>query len=120
MSTMHGDPRTQPDASGNGKDIVSRGRRVVEDASHLRDSTRDFVQVLDEQTRRVVTDFPYASLLTAAGIGFILGGGLRSRLPALVLSTSARWVAGWGIRALAESASGAIEQQGRDEVETIS
>ena len=119
MNTTHGDPRTQPDAAGNGKDIVSRGKRVVEDASHLRDSTRDLVQVLDEQTRRVVTNFPYASLLTAGGIGFVLGGGMRSRLPAMVLSTGARLVAAWGIRALAETASGSVEQQERDEIEPI-
>ena len=109
MSAMN--PDREPDVSGNGRDIVSTGRRVVEDATHLRDSTRDFAEVLDERTREVVSEFPYASMLAAAGVGFILGGGLRTRIPAVVLGTSVRLLAGWGIKMLAESARAAQEPE---------
>lgn len=53
------------------------------------ETTADWQHRLSEQVQRQ----PYITIGVAAGIGYVLGGGLQSRLTAVLLSTAARVVA---------------------------
>ena len=55
-------------------------------AAEVRGTTADLERYLTDQVQRR----PYSTLGVAAGIGYILGGGLRSRLTAVLLSTATR------------------------------
>jgi hypothetical protein len=54
----------------------------------LREAASDFVTALD--VRRRVHEHPYGALAAAAGLGYVLGGGLFTRLTARLLKVGAR------------------------------
>lgn len=72
------------------RSIGEHGRRIHRDAAALaaevQGTTADLEHYLTEQVARR----PYRTLGVAAGIGYVVGGGLRSRLTAVVLTTLAR------------------------------
>lgn len=76
-----------------GRDAHSLGdhcRQIHHDAHALaaavQDATNDLEGYLTDQMDRR----PYVTLGVAAGVGYVLGGGLRSRLTAVVLGAAAR------------------------------
>ena len=52
----------------------------------MQEATDDLERYLTEQVERR----PYTTLGVAAGVGFLLGGGLRSRLTAVLLGAATR------------------------------
>lgn len=72
------------------RSIGDHGRQIHHDAAALaaevRGTTADLERYLTDQLKRR----PYSTLGVAAGIGYVLGGGLRSRLTAVLLSTATR------------------------------
>jgi hypothetical protein len=72
------------------RSIGDHGRQIHHDAATLaaevRDTTADLERYLTDQVKRR----PYSTLGVAAGIGYVLGGGLRSRLTAVLVSTATR------------------------------
>lgn len=66
------------------------------------------VQSASDDLERYVTDRvrrqPYSTLGAAAGIGYVLGGGLRSSLTMMMLGAAARIVAGQLVRELSSMA----------------
>ncbi len=94
--------RESPNSKGNGaaggdrprllrhRSIADHSRRIHRDAAMLaaevQGTTADLEHYLTDQVERR----PYRTLGVAAGIGYVLGGGLRSRLTAVVLTAAAR------------------------------
>ena len=73
--------------------IGDRGRQIHHDASMLaadvRGKTADLERYLTDQVNRR----PYSTLGVAAGIGYVLGGGLSSRLTVVLLGAATRLAA---------------------------
>ncbi|MCB9729760.1 MAG: hypothetical protein H6744_05650 [Deltaproteobacteria bacterium] len=62
-------------------DELSRATRVVAgDAQRLQGSVEHLASDVTSQVREAVTARPYASIGVAAGIGFVLAGGLSTSL----------------------------------------
>jgi hypothetical protein len=58
------------------------------DTARLRAATSELVRALD--VRRRVQTHPYGALAAALGVGYVLGGGLFTRLTARLLKTGVR------------------------------
>jgi hypothetical protein len=82
----------QHGGAGDGATLGERIDRVSSSAQHAWSRTRDAVSdirgTLDIQGR--VNRHPYATLAAAVGIGYVLGGGLFSRLTGRVLGLGLR------------------------------
>jgi hypothetical protein len=72
------------------RSISDRGRQIHHDAATLaaevRGTTADLERYLTDQVKRR----PYRTLGVAAGIGYVVGGGLSSRLTAVLLGAATR------------------------------
>ena len=83
------------------RSIGEHGRQIRHDAETLaaevRGTTADLERYLSEQ----VEQRPYTTLGVAAGVGFVLGGGLRSRLTAMLLGAATRFAMALAARELA-------------------
>jgi len=66
------------------RDLWEQGRRVERDLEDLRDAIRQTVTTGQNLVRSRLRDQPYATLLAAAGVGYVLGGGLP-RIPVRLL-----------------------------------
>jgi hypothetical protein len=75
--------------SGKSADTTAIKRAAVEAAS----SVNDLYQVSQGFMERQARERPYAVLGTAAGVGFILGGGLASRIAGILLAIGGRVLA---------------------------
>jgi ElaB/YqjD/DUF883 family membrane-anchored ribosome-binding protein len=80
------------------RSIGDHGRRIHHDVATLtaevRSTTADLERYLTEQVRRR----PYSTLGVATGIGYVLGGGLRSRLTLVLLGSATRLAAALAVR----------------------
>jgi len=94
-------------AVNGGKTITEQGRDVREQAHALSESVRDLMGEVTHEIERQMRERPYMTLGVAAGIGFVLGGGLGPRL----LRTGGRLAANM----LVAKALGAIVPQAVDE-----
>lgn len=78
--------------------LAEHGRQLQEGATALieevRDTTGELERYLSDQMKR----HPYQSLGAAAGIGFVLGGGLQSRLTLVVLGAATRLATAFALR----------------------
>lgn len=85
--------------------IMDDSRQLADDARHLYETLRD-----DNPIGHYYDQNPYAVLAAAAGLGYVLGGGLFSpftrRLLRMGLKTMALPVAASQLRELATQASG--------------
>jgi hypothetical protein len=84
------------------RSIGTHARRIQRDAATLaaevRDTTADVERYLSDRVRNQ----PYSTLGAAAGVGYVLGGGLRSPLTAVLLGAAARLASVLVVRELAE------------------
>src|SRR5688572_18325490 len=73
-------------------DFTKRSKEVRDDAQVLMDdikaAARDLSERIDVQGR--IERNPYGTLLAAAGVGYILGGGLFTRATGRILGVAAR------------------------------
>ena len=87
-------PSGAPSAAGarpqDARSLGDHCRRIQHDAQALaiavQEAADEFERFLTEQ----VQERPYTTLGVAAGVGYALGGGLRSRLTAMVVGTATR------------------------------
>jgi len=89
---------TGPNGTSNGTGRQPNGPRTLGDhgrqihheahalAAAVQGATNDVERYVTEQVNRR----PYGTLGVAAGVGYVLGGGLRSRLTAVLLGTATR------------------------------
>jgi ElaB/YqjD/DUF883 family membrane-anchored ribosome-binding protein len=109
--TQSAEPRArrQPKASGNGSKATTAaardpedvrqasddhggdtGRHLVEDANLMAETMTDAATEIQVYLREQATRRPYVALGAAAGIGFVLGGGLSLRLTTTLLTIGGR------------------------------
>jgi ElaB/YqjD/DUF883 family membrane-anchored ribosome-binding protein len=74
----------------DGKQILDRGREVWNEARTLASTVEEAFEEIEEYLREQMEQRPYVALAAASGIGYVLGGGLPSRLTGLLI--------GWGSR----------------------
>jgi hypothetical protein len=82
------------------RSLEDHGRRIHHDAAtlaaELRGTATDLERYLTDQVKRR----SYSTLGVVAGIGYVLGGGLRSRLTVVLLGAATRLVAALAVREL--------------------
>jgi ElaB/YqjD/DUF883 family membrane-anchored ribosome-binding protein len=82
----------------NGDDRQSEGsrtrarfenaQRIVSETRALSKAIQRAAEDLQSAAREQCTTRPYATLVAAAGVGYVLGGGLASRLTKLIVDTA--------------------------------
>jgi ElaB/YqjD/DUF883 family membrane-anchored ribosome-binding protein len=80
----------------SGSSIEKKARAAEADIQHAWEDASDAIQTLYSQAtvklEETVRERPYVALAAAAGIGFVLGGGLRSLTGRYLLRTTAQVV----------------------------
>ncbi len=83
------------------RSIGDHGRQIHHDAHALAAAVRDAADDLERYLTEQVEERPYTTLGVAAGVGFVLGGGLRSRLTVVLLGAATRLATALAARELA-------------------
>jgi hypothetical protein len=90
------------DAKGNGsaggtwgaaqgpQSLGDHGRQIQHDAAALATAVGDAADDVQRYLAEQVEERPFTTLSVAAGVGFVLGGGLSARLTVLLLGTATR------------------------------
>ena len=76
--------------AGQPHGFADRVRQIGDDAQILSAAVRDAAADLESYLTEHVRRSPARTLAVAAGVGYVLGGGLRSRLNSLLLGVGAR------------------------------
>ncbi len=107
------EPSTASTGAASGSTLQSHDPRSLGD--HCRQISRDAhalataVQEAADDVERYLTEQveqrPFTTIGVAAGVGYVLGGGLRSRLTALLLGTGTRLAMALAARQLADRVS---------------
>lgn len=93
------DARTERNrsSSGNGsvprqsaRELFEQSQRVREDVAALAGTVRKVTRGWESLVRDRLEQRPYATLAVAAGVGYVLGGGIPSGLVRLVLGIGSR------------------------------
>ncbi len=65
-------------------------RQLTQDAESLMQDVRDVVDGVQEYLERQVKERPYTTVAIAAGAGYVLGGGLATRVNRTLFSLASR------------------------------
>ena len=87
--------------------IQERGKEAYKEAQALASTLEQAVDEIGQFLREQAERRPYVSLATAAGIGYVLGGGVPSRLTGFVFGLSSRFAVEMFLRELIGGATGA-------------
>jgi ElaB/YqjD/DUF883 family membrane-anchored ribosome-binding protein len=86
----------------NPRSIGTHVRQIRQDATvlatELQDTTTDFERFLGDHANRQ----PWATVGVAAAVGYVLGGGLRSRFTLVMLGVATRLAAAVAVRGVGE------------------
>ena len=99
--------------SNGGPDARSLGdhcRQINQDAHELAAAVHDATDALEGYLKEQVHRQPYVTLGVAAGVGYVLGGGLRSRLTAVLLGAATRVALAVAARELGDRLSPAVKE----------
>jgi hypothetical protein len=83
------------------RSLGDHGRQIHHDAHALAAAVREATDDLERYLTEHVEQRPYTILGVAAGVGYVLGGGLRSRLTAVLLGAATRFAMALAARELA-------------------
>lgn len=89
----------------NARSLGDHGRQIQHDAETLAAAVRDAADGAQRYLTEQVAQRPYSTLGMAAGIGYVLGGGLSSRLTTLLLGAATRLAMALAARELSAPAS---------------
>jgi len=81
------------DATGNAQDVrglAEHGRQIQHDAEALAAHVRDATSGIQDYLTTQVEQRPLSTLGVAAGLGFMLGGGLSARLTVFLFGAATR------------------------------
>lgn len=95
-----------PSATREPRSIGEHARRIQRDATSLAAEVRDTRSDLERTLTEQMTDRPWLTLGMAAGAGYLLGGGLRSRLTVVMLGAATRLVTAIAARELGARLTG--------------
>jgi ElaB/YqjD/DUF883 family membrane-anchored ribosome-binding protein len=70
--------------------LADHGRQIHHDAEVLAAAVRDATDGVQRYLTAQVEQRPFSTVGVAAGIGYVLGGGLSARLTAMLLGAAAR------------------------------
>jgi ElaB/YqjD/DUF883 family membrane-anchored ribosome-binding protein len=82
------------------RSLGDHGRQIQHDAETLAAAVRDATDGVQRYLTENVEQCPYSTLGVAAGIGYVLGGGLSSRLTAMLLAAATRVAIAFAAREL--------------------
>jgi len=87
----------EPHHGGNGaarppsaRDLVEQGERIGQELVSLASTARHAAEGWEEVLRERIEQQPYAALAIAAGVGYVLGGGVPTSLFRVALALSGR------------------------------
>jgi hypothetical protein len=95
-----------PDA----RPLIDHYRQIHHDAHALAAAVRDATAGVEGYLTERVHRRPYVTLGVAAGVGYVLGGGLRSRLTAVLLGAATRVALAVAARELGDRLSPAASE----------
>jgi hypothetical protein len=72
------------------EELQARVQQIGDEARALGRSLEDTVHDVEAALRAQMEQRPYAMLAAAAGVGYVLGGGLPSRLTSLLIGLGSR------------------------------
>ena len=87
--------------SQNARPLGDHCRQIHHEAHALAAAVQEATDDLERYLTEQVEQRPYTTLGVAAGVGFVLGGGLRSRLTAMLLGAATRFAMALAARELA-------------------
>ena len=79
-----------PSPAADGRTLSDHCRRINQDAHALAAAVQDATSGVEGYLTERVQSRPYVTLGVAAGVGYVLGGGLGSRLTGLLLGAATR------------------------------
>lgn len=82
----------------NTDDLQARVQQISEEARALGSTLETTITDIEQTLRTQVEQRPLAMLAAAAGVGYVLGGGLPSRLTTLLFGIGSRFVMDAAIR----------------------
>lgn len=103
-TTQAGDA-IQP-ATREPRSIGEHARQIRQDATSLATEVRDTRNDLERTLTEQMTERPWLTLGMAAGAGYLLGGGLRSRLTVVMLGAATRLATAMAARELGARMTG--------------
>lgn len=83
------------------RSLADHGRQIHHDVHALAAAVQDAADDVERYVTEQVEQRPYTTLGVAAGVGFVLGGGLRPRLAAVLFGTATRLAMAVAARELA-------------------
>ena len=98
---------TEPIDAANGtaqhgrRSLGDHGRQIHHDVQALAAAVQDAADDLERYLTEQVEQRPYTTVGIAAAVGYVLGGGLRSRLAALLFGAATRVATALAARQLA-------------------
>ena len=96
------------------RSLGDHGRQIHHDAHALAAAVQDAADDLERYFTEQVEERPYTTLGVAAGVGFVLGGGLRSRLAAVLFGAATRLAMAVAARELAARVSPGASASGQN------
>lgn len=92
-------PASGPDARLTASRLMDQGRRVQQSAQAFGNSLEDLLSEAETYVRDNIERRPYATLGAAAGVGFVVGGGVSARLLLTLAMMSTRALAFTAVQA---------------------
>ncbi len=83
---------TQHRSHGQAHGVTDASARVRDDAKALVASMSDFTNQTRDTIFKVMDEKPYVAIGAALGVGYVLAGGLRSKLTGLVVTLAGRYL----------------------------
>ena len=80
--------------------LYEHGRQIRREAQVLTTTVEHAAEDISAFLRQQTTESPYRTLAAAAGVGFIIGGGLASRMTKVLLGVGGRVVMAMVVREL--------------------
>jgi ElaB/YqjD/DUF883 family membrane-anchored ribosome-binding protein len=87
----------KPHRGGNGaarppsaRELVEQGERIGQELASLASSARHAAEGWEDVLRERIEQQPYAALAIAAGVGYVLGGGVPTGLFRIAIALSGR------------------------------
>ena len=99
-SNGNGAPREPQRQPREPQSLGDHGRQIHHDAEALAVAVRDATDGVQRYLTAQVKQRPLSTLGVAAGVGYVLGGGLSARLTAMLLGAAARVATGLATREL--------------------
>ena len=96
------------------RSLGDHGRQIQHDVHALAAAVQEAADDVERYITEQVEERPYTTLGVAAGVGFILGGGLRARLTAVLLGTATRLAMAVAARELAARVSPGAAASGQN------